>query len=72
MEIHSIQEIKIKWFQMRIVRRIMETNVVLKEMRLVNSFCCDFCLETKDNIDHKLYSGSVCTLKDSGERWRNC
>jgi len=51
-KIHKIQEIKIKWFRMRIVHRILGTNVVLKEMRLVNNFCCDFCLESKGSIDH--------------------
>lgn len=52
LKIHKIQEVKLKWLQIRIVHRILGTNVVLKEMGIVNNTYCDFCLETKDSIDH--------------------
>lgn len=50
--IHKIQDVKIKWFQMRIVHRIIGTNVVLKEMGVKENSNCNFCFECKDDIDH--------------------
>eukprot|EP00745_Piridium_sociabile_P023668 TRINITY_DN36_c0_g1_i6.p1 TRINITY_DN36_c0_g1~~TRINITY_DN36_c0_g1_i6.p1 ORF type:complete len:339 (+),score=19.34 TRINITY_DN36_c0_g1_i6:145-1017(+) len=50
--IHKIQDIKLKWFQIRIVHRIIGTNIVLKEMGITNDVSCNFCLREKDSIDH--------------------
>ena len=49
---HKIQDVQLKWFQMRIVHRCLGTNVVLKQMGIVNNDRCNFCLTEKDNIEH--------------------
>ena len=54
-KIHQIKDIKLKWMQMRIVHRIIATNVVLKEMGIVESYNCGFCNEEKDSIEHMFW-----------------
>ena len=54
--IHKIREVKLKWFQIRIVHRILATNSVLKEMGIVPSNVCDFCKEEKDSIEHLFWT----------------
>ena len=41
--------------QIRIVHRIFGTNVVLKEMGIINSHDCSFCNDEKDSIDHMFW-----------------
>ena len=38
----KIQEIKLKYFQIRLLHRILATNNVLKEMGITQSVLCDF------------------------------
>ena len=45
-----IHDIKIKWFQLRIIHRCIGTNVILKEMGVRNNDLCNFCNTTKDSI----------------------
>ena len=52
LKLHKIQDVKLKWLQMRIIHRILGTNVVLKEMGLVDHQNCNFCSEEKESIDH--------------------
>ena len=42
-KIQRIREIKLKWFQIRLVHRILATNVVLMHMGVNNDFDCSFC-----------------------------
>ena len=51
LKIHKIDDIKLKWLQMRIVHRVIATNVVLKKMGIINCEQCTFCVE-KDSIEH--------------------
>ena len=51
-QLSKIYDINIKWFQMRIIHRIIETNVMLKEMDVTNNNKCSFCLTAKDTIQH--------------------
>ena len=46
------KDIKLKWLQIRIVHRILATNVVFMKMGTVNCSKCTFCKDDKDNIDH--------------------
>ena len=39
----QMQEIKLKWFQIRLVHRIIATNVVLMHMGIENDITCSFC-----------------------------
>ena len=50
--VHKIKEVKLKWFQIRIVHRILGTNVTLYCMRLRPNNCCTFCGTTRENISH--------------------
>ena len=52
--IHKIDDIKLKWLQMRSVHQVTATNVVLKKMGIINCEQCTFCDE-KDSIEHFLW-----------------
>ena len=52
LQIHNIKDVKLKWLQMRIVHRIIGTNIVLKEMGITDSDKCNFCSDIKDHIEH--------------------
>ena len=56
---HKIQDIKLKWFQLRILHRCLGTNVILKEMGVRNDDTCSFCGVYKDKIEHMFW---YCTL----------
>ena len=51
-KIHKIQEVRLKWMQMRIVHRILATNAVLEKMNVVTHARCTFCDTEKDSIRH--------------------
>ena len=53
--LRRIQEIKLRWFQIRILHRILATNVVLKEMGVAESNKCSQCNDEKDSILHGLW-----------------
>ena len=52
LQIHYIKDVKLRWLQIRIVHRIIGTNIVLKEMGIVDNNKCTFCLDIKDHIEH--------------------
>ena len=51
----KIKDIKMKWFQLRILHRCIGTNVVLKEMGISNNDLCSFCNIVKDSIQHMFW-----------------
>ena len=51
----KINEIKMKWFQLRINYRILVTNSTLKEMGIKQNNYCSFCHTEKDTIKHYLW-----------------
>ena len=51
-KIHKIREIKLKWFQIRLVHRLLATNVVLMHMGVENDITCSFCEKERDAINH--------------------
>ena len=51
-KIVKIQEIKLRWFQIRILHRILATNIVLKEMKVVPNNSCSFCNNERESIKH--------------------
>ena len=51
-KIQKIGEIKLKWFQIRLVHRILATNVVLMHMGVENDITCSFCKKEQDAINH--------------------
>ena len=52
----QIQEIKLKWFHIRLVHRIIATNVVLMHMGIENDISCSFCPQDRDSINHIFWS----------------
>ena len=55
-KMQQIQEIKLKWFQIRLVHRIIATNVVLMHMGIENDITCSFCRQDRDSINHIFWS----------------
>ena len=55
LQLHKISDVKSKWFQIRIVHRCLGTNVVLKEIGILNSDLCSFCSQTRDSIRHMFW-----------------
>ena len=51
-KMQNIQEIKLKWFQIRLVHRILATNIVLMHMGIENDINCSFCRRERDSINH--------------------
>ena len=54
-KVQKIKDIRLKWFQIRIIHRILATNVVLKEMGIVDDHKCTFCNYERDSIEHFLW-----------------
>ena len=55
LQINSVTETKLKWFQIKICHRILVTNSILTYMHIVDSNKCNFCLSEKDTIQHYLW-----------------
>ena len=51
-QLSKIHDSNMKWFQMRIMHRIIGTNVILNEMGVTNNNKNSFCLIAKDTIQH--------------------
>ena len=59
-KMQNIQEIKLKWFQIRLVHRILATNIVLMHMGIENDINCSFCRRERDYQSHFL---EMCVRK---------
>jgi exonuclease III/uncharacterized protein (UPF0305 family) len=57
--LHGIQDVNLKWFQGRIIHRIIGTNVMLKSMGVSTDDRCGLCGNDKDSIDHFLWKCHV-------------
>ena len=55
-KVQRIREVKIKWFQIRIVHRIIATNVVLSCIGVQNDERCSFCRKERENIQHLFWN----------------
>jgi hypothetical protein len=64
--LQGIKEIKLKWFQLRLVHRILGTNVVLHSMGVVPHNLCSFCDEERESILH-----IFCSCKHVKHFWNN-
>ena len=51
-KIQRLQKLKLKWFQIRLVHRILATNVALRNMGVENDVTCSFCSKERDAINH--------------------
>ena len=51
-KVQKIAHIKLKWFKIRLVQRIMATNVMLLNMGVVANNLCSFCEQERDSLEH--------------------
>ena len=58
-KIQKIKEIKLKWLQLRIVHRIIGTNIVLKQMGEKENEMCTFCGSERENIQHLFWRCNI-------------
>ena len=49
------KNVKFKWLQMRIIHRIIATNIVLNKMGVTANTQCSFCNGEKDSIEHMFW-----------------
>ena len=66
-KVKKIREVKMKWFQIRIVHRIIATNVVLSRIGVQNDERCSFCREERENIQHIFWN-----CKHVQQFWNAC
>ena len=52
----KMQQTELKWFQIRLVHRIIAANVVLMHMGIKNDITCSFCRQDRDSINHIFWS----------------
>ena len=58
-KIKKIHEVKLKWFQIRLVHRILATNVTLKRMKVTNNEKCTFCNTHNETIPYLFRSCDI-------------
>ena len=51
-KVSKIKEVKLRWLQIRLINRILATNVILKAMRISANDACAFCADEKESIEH--------------------
>ena len=54
-KVQKISDIALKWLQIRIVHRIIATNVMLKEMGVAQTDKCSFCKNERESIQHTFW-----------------
>ena len=55
----KLSDIGLKWFQLKIIHRCLGTNVILKQIGVLNNDRCSFCNTVKDSIRHMFWQ---CTF----------
>jgi hypothetical protein len=58
-KIKKIKEIKLKWFQIRIINRIIATNRTLQWMKVTNDDRCSFCKDETETIEHLFWGCDI-------------
>ena len=61
-KVQKIKDVKLKWLQMRIIHRIIATNIVLNKMGVTANTQCGFCNDKKDSIEHMFWK-CACTRR---------
>ena len=57
--VNKIKDVNMKWFQMRVIHRILGTNIVLKQMGIAQTETCSFCNAERDTIEHLFWYCNV-------------
>ena len=68
--VHKIKEIRFKWFQIRVIHRILGTNICLKSMNLRQNDFCSFCNQDRESILHLLSNCNI--VKDFLNVFKAC
>ena len=55
LSMNKIKETKLKWFQIKIIHRILVTNSILSSMGIKPNNLCNFCMQERDTVLHYLY-----------------
>ena len=55
----TTQEIKLRWFQYRILHRILTTNTFAYKLKLIDSEMCTFCNEKKESLEHLFWECNI-------------
>ena len=61
-QVHILRDVNLRWFQLRIIHRILGTNVVLKEMGLSADEKCGLCGDERDSIEHMFWDCDVAQV----------
>jgi len=75
LKVHKINDANLKWLQLRIIHRILGTNIVLKHMNVVTDVLCNFCRNDRDSVQHIFWQcDTVKTFWNDVERSinKNC
>ena len=67
-QVRYIKEIKLRWFYIRIITRILGTNVSLQAMGLRNDDLCTFCKTSRESILHIFVDCNI--VKDFWQEFR--
>ena len=71
-KIHKIKDVSLKWLQLRIVHRIIATNIMLNAMGVTDTTNCVWCDNARDSIEHVFWSCQyVCTFWNALQRLLN-
>jgi len=57
--VNKVYDINMRWFQIRIVHRILGTNIVLKHMGITRNEECSFCNVERESIEHIFWRCNV-------------
>ena len=55
----TTQEIKLRWFQYRILHRILITNTFALNIKIIDNDLCTFCNENKESIEDSLFECNI-------------
>ena len=56
---YKCQDMQLRWFQMRVLHRILNTRKYLHECKIVDDPVCNFCQTEVQTIQHLLWSCSI-------------
>ena len=52
-------DVKVQWFQYRIIHRILGTNSLLNKMKITDDPLCTFCKQSEENLEHLFWECQI-------------
>ena len=70
----ATQEVKLRWFQYRLIHRILTTNTYLYKLKYTENDLCTFCQIESESIIHLLWECKFAQIfwKDFASWIKNC